>query len=109
MKNQNKPELNMRELLAIIKKKIESKEAGSYSYSLAEKGLERIARKVGEEAVEVMVAAFMNEKRNDQKSREDLVGEVCDLFYHTLILLAYQDISLEEVFSEFAKRNSKKK
>lgn len=106
MKNE---QLNMKELLEVIKQKIASKEAGSYSYSLAEKGLERITRKVGEEAVEVMVAAFMNEKRADKKSRDELVGEICDLFYHTLILLAYEDISLEEIFVEFAKRNNKKK
>ncbi len=102
-------QLKFEELLAVIKQKITSKEAGSYSNSLAQKGLERITRKIGEEAIEVLVAAFMHEKNPQQKTRDELVGEICDLFYHTLILLAYEDIKLEEIFAEFAKRNAKKK
>lgn len=110
MINQKSAEqLSFEQLFAIIKQKISSKEKGSYSNSLVEAGLERIARKVGEEALEVVIASFVNQKNHDQKSHEELVGELCDLFYHSLILMASQNVSLEEIKQEFSKRNSKKK
>jgi len=102
-------QLSFEELFKIIKQKISSKESGSYSNSLIEAGLEKITRKVGEEALEVVIASFVNEKNKNQKSHEELVGELCDLFYHSLILMASQGISLEEITKEFAKRNNKKK
>ncbi len=100
--------LPLEELFALIKKKISAKEKNSYTYELAKAGLERTARKVGEEAVEVVVAAFLNDKKRSKKTRNELVGEVCDLFFHTLVLLASQGVELEEILSEFKKRNVKK-
>ncbi len=100
--------LQFSELFSIVKEKIASKEQGSYSYELMQKGLERITRKVGEEALEVVIAAFLHEKHNSEKTREELVGELCDLFYHSLILMASQGIEFEEILQEFARRNNKK-
>ncbi len=102
-------QLTFEQLFTVIKQKISSKEKGSYSNSLIEAGLERIARKVGEEALEVVIASFVNQKNKDQKSHDELVGELCDLFYHSLILMASEGVSLEEITQEFAKRNNKKK
>lgn len=102
-----KNELSLEDLFALIKKKIAAKEKNSYTYELAKGGAEKTTRKVGEEAVEVVVAAFMNEKKNNKKTRQDLIGEVSDLFYHTLVLLASQDIELKEIQSELHKRNIK--
>lgn len=108
MKKQKIEALSFAELFAIIKHKIESKEKGSYSYSIASQGLERITRKVGEEALEVVIAAFLDEKKHSKKTHEELVGELCDLFYHSLILMATQGIEFDEVLQEFARRNNKK-
>lgn len=103
----NKNQLNLNELLEIINQRVSEKDESSYSYKIVKEGLEKAARKVGEEAVEVVIASFVNEKKRDQKSREELVGEICDLFYHTLLLMKTQDVKLEEIFEEFKQRNDK--
>jgi phosphoribosyl-ATP pyrophosphohydrolase len=106
MSNKN---LTLEELFKILKEKIDSKEEGSYTASLAAKGLERISRKVGEEAVEVVVASFMQKQEGSAKTREDLIGEICDLFYHILVLMAYQKIEFSEILEELTIRNYNKK
>ena len=75
-----KNQLTLEELFATIKNKIETKDKNSYSYELAKKGVEKITRKIGEEALEVVVAAFINDKNPNAKNREELIGEICDLF-----------------------------
>jgi len=104
-----KNQLTLEELFATIQDKIARKEKNSYSYELAKNGVEKITRKVGEEAVEVVIAAFINEKKSSKKTRGELIGEVCDLFYHNLVLLASQGIEYSEILEEFAKRNKKGK
>ncbi len=103
----NKNQLNLSELLEIINQRVSEKDESSYSYKIVKEGLEKAARKVGEEAVEVVIASFVNEKKRDQKSRDELVGELCDLFYHTLLLMKTQDVKLEEIYETFKKRNDK--
>lgn len=99
----------LEELFATIKTKIAAKEKNSYSYELAKSGVEKITRKVGEEALEVVIAAFINDRNSSKKTRQDLVGEIADLFYHSLVLLASQEIEFEEVLKELAVRNKKNK
>lgn len=72
---------------------------------MAKNGIEKITRKIGEEALEVVIGAFVNEKNKTEKTKNELVGEVCDLFYHTLVLLAAEGIELSDIFAEFKKRN----
>jgi len=67
---------------------------GSYTTSLFKEGKEKIYKKFGEEAVEVLVA----------QSRESLVYELGDLFYHLFVLLAYNDVKFDEIMKELAKR-----
>jgi len=71
--------------------------AGSYTVRLFESGLQEISKKVGEESVEVIVAAL-------GQSDERLVSETADLFYHTLVLLAARGVSLARVEAELEKR-----
>jgi len=104
-----KNQITIDELFEITKKKISTKEKGSYTYELHKSGLEKITRKIGEEALEVVIAAFINQKKPTKKNRDDLIGEVCDLFYHNLVLLASNDIELSEVLDELTKRNKAKK
>ncbi len=107
--NQSQNQLTLEELFDLIKNKISTKEAGSYSYELAQKGLERITRKVGEEALEVVIASFINEQKATKQTRDDLIGEVGDLFYHTLVLLASQGIEFSEILGKLTERNKSKK
>jgi phosphoribosyl-ATP pyrophosphohydrolase len=69
----------------------------SYVASLAARGLPVIARKLGEEAVEAVVAALTD-------NREELVGEAADVLFHLLILLAEKGIPLSAVFEELERR-----
>jgi phosphoribosyl-ATP pyrophosphohydrolase len=80
----------------------------SYTAELHNGGVARITRKIGEESTEVIIAAFINQQRDNQKSKQDLINEVCDLFYHTLILLASSNISFDKILDELYKRNVQK-
>jgi phosphoribosyl-ATP pyrophosphohydrolase len=101
-------QLTLDALFEVVKSKINDQEEGSYSFELFKKGVEKITRKIGEEALEVIIATFIHKQKNEQKTREELVGEVCDLFYHTLVLLASQQIEFSEILVELNKRNHKK-
>lgn len=71
--------------------------AGSYTAELFASGLNRIAQKVGEEAVEVIIAS----KDTD---RTALCRETADLLYHLLVLLAEKEVSLDEVLETLVRR-----
>lgn len=72
----------------------------SYTASLFADGEDRILQKVGEEAVEVIIAA---KGQGDQR----IIEEVADLFYHTLVLLSAKGLSLNNVEDELRKRHQK--
>lgn len=78
------------QLEAIILDRQQTPKEGSYTNHLFDKGRNKIAQKVGEEAVEVVVAAL-------GQSREEQIGELADLFYHTLVLMADLGITLDDV------------
>ena len=69
----------------------------SYTASLMQKGIDKILKKLGEEAVEVVIAGKGG-------VREEIVYEVADLFFHTLVFLGHQDIPPEEVYHELRRR-----
>jgi phosphoribosyl-ATP pyrophosphohydrolase len=95
-------------LFAVIQDKIKASEKNSYTAQLAREGLEKITRKVGEEALEVVIAAFMNEKEKSPKRHDELVGEFADLFFHSLVLMAASNVGFEEILAELNKRNNRK-
>lgn len=70
----------------------------SYTNSLFQKGINKIAQKVGEEAVELVIEA----KDND---RDLFLGEAADLMFHYLVLLAAKDFTLEDVLEVLRKRH----
>ncbi|MBU2033587.1 MAG: phosphoribosyl-ATP diphosphatase [Alphaproteobacteria bacterium] len=71
--------------------------SSSYVAQLQARGLPVIARKLGEEAVEAVVAALSG-------NREELVGEAADLLFHLLVLLGEKDIGLVQVMAELDRR-----
>ncbi len=86
-------------LEAIINERKDHPQPGSYTHHLFESGANKIAQKVGEEAVEVVVAAL-------GQGRTEQIGELADLFYHTLVLMAQLEIPLDDVGSELARRHA---
>lgn len=83
-------------LYADIQARKADPKAGSYTNYLFDKGLDKILKKVGEEATEVIIAA-----KNDST---ELVYETADLVYHMLVLLADQDIALADITAELQRR-----
>lgn len=86
-------------LFKVINDRKKSLPGKSYTTSLFKEGLDRIVQKVGEEAVEIVIAG-----KNGSKSR--LVSESCDFIYHWLVLLSYKNVKLEELSDEIKKRVS---
>lgn len=72
---------------------------GSYTSYLFEKGVDKIAKKVGEEATETVIAS-----KNENK--KEFAGECADLLYHLLTLCAKKGVSLAEICSELKERHS---
>lgn len=75
-------------------------EEGSYTSYLFGKGMEKILKKVGEESTEVVIAAMQGKK-------DDLIGELNDLAYHLLVLMAEAGISPADFEAEAARRAQK--
>jgi phosphoribosyl-ATP pyrophosphohydrolase/phosphoribosyl-AMP cyclohydrolase len=89
---------SLQQLYQVIQDRRRHPTPGSYTASLLDAGLPKIAQKVGEEAAEVLVAALAQE---DQR----LVEEVADLTYHLLVLLAARDITPASIATELARRH----
>ena len=87
----------LEELYAIIKGRNETPKEGSYTNYLFDKGLDKILKKVGEEATEVVIAA------KNEDSRE-LVYETADVLYHLLVLLVENGGPYEAIVEELASR-----
>ena len=82
--------MTIRELYEIIESRRNSDESTSYTRQLLDRGLDRIIQKVGEESVEVVIAA-----KNDEN--DEFIGEVADLVYHLLVLLVAKDIKITDI------------
>ena len=87
----------MEEILDVIKdRKIHPKE-GSYTNYLFDKGIDKILKKLGEEATEIVIAA-KNPNANEVKY------EISDFLYHMMVLMVQKGVSWEEIAEELAKR-----
>ena len=85
-------------LQRIVNEYKQNPEEGAYTSFLVARGVDRIAKKVGEEAVEFVIAS-----KNDEK--EGVVNEAADLLYHTMVLLSARGVKISEVCAELCKRN----
>ena len=88
------------DLYATLQERKGADPASSYVAKLYSDGLDKILKKVGEEASETIVAA----KNSD---RAALVHEVADLWFHSLVLLAAKDIPLADLSAELARRRGR--
>lgn len=86
------------ERLLISRRK--NKPKGSYSTKLFKKGIDKIAQKLGEEAVETIIAA-------KNKRDAETINESADLIYHLLVLLVEKEIPLDRVIQEMMLRSKK--
>ena len=87
------------ELYEVIKSRKQERPAGSYTAYLFDNGLDKILKKVGEEAAETIIAA----KNED---RQQLIAETADLLYHLLVMLVQREVNLDDVRGELAQRRT---
>ena len=87
----------LEDLFAVVRERQKEMPEGSYTATLLGAGPARVAQKVVEEAGETAIAAA-------QGQSEQLAGEVADLFYHTLVLLAASGLTPEKVWAELRRR-----
>ncbi len=87
----------LQNLETVIQSRKKEMPAGSYTTELFRKGVARIAQKVGEEAVELSIAAQYNDKQR-------IMEETADLLYHTIVLLAEKGITMQDIYRELGKR-----
>ena len=89
----------LKNLFEIIEDRKINPAENSYTNALFNAGYTQIAQKVGEEAVEVIIAA-------GSQGKTRLIEEASDLIYHLFVLLANQDITLADIEAELEKRHS---
>ena len=90
------PEI-INQLYQVILDRQQQRPEGSYTSYLFEKGIDKICKKIGEEAAEVIIGA----KNNNQ---QEVTYEAADLIYHLLVLLAEQGVTPQQLYTELATR-----
>lgn len=85
-------------LWAVIEERRAHPESGSYTNHLLAAGVDRIGRKIGEEAAETIIAA-------KNHAPDELRAEAADLLYHMLVLLAAEGVALGDVYAELTRRH----
>jgi phosphoribosyl-ATP pyrophosphohydrolase len=85
-------------LFALLQDRKANPKPGSYTNSLLDAGEDEIVKKIGEEAVEVILAA-------KGQGNQRIIEETADLLYHTFVLLASRDLTLDDVRAELEKRH----
>jgi phosphoribosyl-ATP pyrophosphohydrolase len=89
--------MNLDDLYTVIASRKGGNPEESYTASLFDKGIAKIAQKVGEEAVETVIDGVSGPK-------ERVISESADLLYHLLVLWAARDVSPDEIWAELGKR-----
>jgi len=87
----------LRSIYEVILERKANPSPDSYTASLIAKGIDKILKKVGEESAELIIAGKGGE-------RHEIVHETADLFFHTLVLLGYNEIDPLEVYDELRRR-----
>ncbi len=85
------------ELATVLEQRKQESADSSYVASLYAKGLDTILKKIGEEATETIIAAKGGDK-------EQIIYEMADLWFHSMVLLADQGLSPDDVLQEFQRR-----
>jgi len=86
------------ELIALINQRAEEQRKDSYTWSLMESGINRCAQKVGEEAIETVLAAAKGDS-------DELINESADLLFHLLVLLKMSSVNFYDILSCLQERN----
>ena len=91
------------ELTEILKQRKTASSTESYVANLHAQGINKILEKVGEEAIETIIAAKEYDQKVDQ-SRNAVIHETADLWFHTMVMLSHLDLEPNKVLEELEKR-----
>ncbi len=91
------------ELAAKLEQRKSASSETSYVASLHEKGLNKILEKIGEESTETILAA-KDCDQGDDESKQAVINETADLWFHTMVMLSHLDLGPEQVLEELEKR-----
>jgi phosphoribosyl-ATP pyrophosphohydrolase len=89
----------LEDLESIVNDRIHDATDESYTARLAASGMKRIAQKVGEEGVELALAAAVGDN-------DEIIDETADLFYHVIVLLAVQGLNLKDICDRLRTRHA---
>lgn len=90
------------DLIKVINKRAKDRSEDSYTTYLFDKGIDKVLKKIGEEASEVIIGA-----KNENK--EELTWELADLIYHSLVLMEMTDVTITDLKDELVKRHIQKR
>ena len=93
-------EFSLEALEDIVRARLADPAAASYTRTLAAKGVDKCAEKLGEEAVETVIAAV-------QRDGAALTAEAADVVYHLTVLLAVSELSWNDVLTELSRRTAR--
>ncbi len=88
----------LEEVYEMIEDRKKNPKEGSYTNYLLDQGIDKICKKIGEEATETVIAA-----KNDEK--DELIGEICDLLYHLEVMMVNKQVSLEDIKAKLTERH----
>lgn len=94
---ENYKDFSIYKLYELIRERKINNTEGSYTTYLFNSGIDKILKKIGEESSEVIIGAKNN-------NREEIIYELADLFYHSLVLMVEKDITLNDIKDELSKR-----
>lgn len=89
-----------KDMYDVVMSRRENPQEGSYTCYLFEKGLDKILKKCGEECTEMVIAAKNSDK-------DELVGEINDLLYHMIVMMAERGVTVEDVEAVMVERSRK--
>jgi len=92
--------LSLHELAARVKERAQASADVSYTRKLMDRGIAHCAKKLGEEAVEMAIAAIAED-------RDRVIAEAADLLYHLVVVLEVRGIALAEIEAELSQRTAK--
>ena len=94
----------LKKLTEVLEQRKAAVSGESYVASLHQKGLNKILEKVGEEAVEAILAARDLDALDSEEKKQAVIGETADLWFHSMIMLSHLGLSAENVLEELEKR-----
>lgn len=89
------------ELTQVLEQRKQAEPDSSYVASLHHKGLNKILEKLGEECTETILAA---KDATDQETKQALVYETADLWFHSLVMLSHLDLDADDILNELKRR-----